>query len=167
MWRSNKDSESSGQVHNVPLALATSNIWQKSHYFYLRWELWIRHLIDSNRSCSAWNLKFFLTQWRNVVREMLMNVLLELWMQLVHLWCSQAMCIGRDFWMFVTQHTPLQPDMVYLLICWCRVPWSSSEGRANYRESRLYCNHLWWVDALVSTLQMRWRQSSMTLDHRR
>ena len=28
---------------------------------------------------------FFLTQWRNVVKEMLMNVLLELCMQLVHL----------------------------------------------------------------------------------
>ena len=28
---------------------------------------------------------FFFTQWRNVVREMLMNVLLELFMQLVHL----------------------------------------------------------------------------------
>ena len=32
--------------------------------------------------------------------------------------CSQAMCIGRDFWMFFTQNTPLQPDMLYLLICW-------------------------------------------------
>ena len=61
---------------------------------------------------------FYLNQWMNVVREMLMNVLLKLCMQLVHLWCSQAMCIGRDFWMFFAQHTPLQTDMLYLLICW-------------------------------------------------
>ena len=27
----------------------------------------------------------------------------------------------------------------------CRVQQSSSEGQANHRESRLYCNHLWWV----------------------
>jgi hypothetical protein len=29
-------------------------------------------------------ISFFLTQWRNIVREMLMNVLLELCIQLVH-----------------------------------------------------------------------------------
>ena len=81
----------------------------------------------------------FFTQWSNVVREMLTNALLELCMQLVHFWCSQAMCIGRDFWMFFAQHTPLQPDMLYLLICWMQ---RSSEGQANHRESRLYCNQL-------------------------
>ena len=46
----------------------------------------------------------FLTQWRNVVREMLMNVLLELCM--VHLWCSQAMCIGRHLSVLLPAHTP-------------------------------------------------------------
>ena len=68
----------------VSSALTRSNLWQKSLYFYSRWKWWIRHLIDSNSSWSSWN------QWRNIVREMLMNVFLELCMQLVHLWCSQT-----------------------------------------------------------------------------
>lgn len=59
-----------------------------------------------------------LTQWMIVAREMLMNVLLEQCMLLAHLWCSQLMSTGRDFWMFFSPHTHLPPDMLYLLICW-------------------------------------------------
>ena len=36
--------------------------------------------------------------------------------------------------MFFAQHTPFQPDMLYLLICWMQ---SSSEGQENHRESTL------------------------------
>ena len=43
----------------------------------------------------------FLTQWRNVVREMLMNVLLNLCMQLVHL----LMLTGNIYWEAYTPPT--------------------------------------------------------------
>ena len=101
----------------------------KNHSASIRVENDEWHLIDRNSSWSSWNQKFLLAQWKNVVREIMMYVLLKLCMQLVHLWCSLAMCIGRDFWMFFTQHTPLQPDMLYLLIYWMQ---SSSEGQANH-----------------------------------
>ena len=119
-----------GQAHKDLSALTTSNLWQKTS---------IRGENDESDTLSILTAhgppgirRFFFNQWRNVVREMLMNVLLKLCIQLLHLWCSQAMCIGRDSWMFFTQHTPLQPDMLYLLICWMQssteFKWRSSKS---------------------------------------
>ena len=77
-------------------------------------------------------IRSFFDSIANVVREIMRNVLLELCMQLVHLWCSQAMCIGRDFWIVFAQYTPLQPNMFYILICWMQssteFKWRSSKS---------------------------------------
>ena len=87
----------------------------------------------------------FLTQWRNIVREMLINVLLELCMQLVHIWCSQAMCIERDSECSSSSIHPSNQTCFIYSFAGYRVQQSSSKGQVNHRESRLYWNHLWWV----------------------
>ena len=132
---------------------------------------------------SSWNQKFFLTQWRNVVREMLINVLLKLCMQLITS-DAQGQCVLEEISECSSYSIlPSKQTCFIYSLAGCRVPQSSSEGQANNRESRLYCNHLWWVvecswariinyiistpqpvfhkstDTLLSTLQMSWRQS--------
>ena len=79
-------------------------------------------------------IRIFWTQWRNAVREMLMK------------WPIHRQCVLGDIYKCSSPsiHPTNQTCFIYSFARY-RVQQSSSEGQENHRESRLYCNHLWWV----------------------
>ena len=131
---SNKDTESSGQVHKVPSALTTSNLSQKSLYFYSRWKLWIRRLIESNSSWSYWNKKFC---WLNAD---------ECLARAVFATGSPLMLTGNVYWKrFLNVLCPAYTPPTRHALSTHLLDTELKCGQTNHKESRLYCYHLWWV----------------------
>ena len=135
-----KDTESSGQMHKVPSALTTSNLWQKSLYFYLRWKWRIRHFIDSNSSWSSWNQMIY-----DSMEERRQRNADECHARAVYGTGSPLILTGNVYWKRLLNvlrpayTPPTRHASTHLLDA------EFNRVQVNHWESRLYCNHLWWV----------------------
>jgi hypothetical protein len=88
----------------------------------------IRRFFDSWEECSQ--------------RKMLMNVLLKLCIQLVHLDAHRQYVLEEFSECPLTSIHPSNQTCFIYSFAGCRVKQSSSEGQAYHRESRRCCNHL-------------------------